>query len=310
MMQFGQLRAAALVAMTFLACAGTDRVAPSAASTTPRQPPAASAAVTAFSYRPERVRVGSLYHYVKSNRDGSNPGQIYAYLASPTRLDVVKLEPHAKVSVNVIAELNWQTFSATRLDMWYDHPDGLHHRVFGMVDEGAELVMTVDDPRGFDAKLLEIIGTQPHAIAVPFHPVHVYGFELLTLAFALPHLVDPTADFVFGLVGDNPRFGARSPELLAYLGETWMRFAGEEVRHGVACRKYRVTGPWLGDLHGSIWVAHDPQQLVEIEIPLANNGEWREFALELKSVQEVRADEWQSWKQRVIAQHLHRAPAD
>jgi hypothetical protein len=144
---------------------------------------------------------------------------------------------------------------------------------------------------------------------VPSHPAHVYGFELLSLGFTLPHLSDPSQPFSFTLLGDNPRFGPDSPALLANLGEAWMRPGAEETHAGFACRKYAIGGPAFGGQTGEVWVDTEHHHITDLEIPLANNGDWRDFKLALQSVRTLDGAAWQSWKREAIASYLaQRAP--
>ena len=47
-----------------------------------------SAQSSAFRYQPERAPVpGTVWHYTKSNIDGSAPWHLDLYVASPTRID-------------------------------------------------------------------------------------------------------------------------------------------------------------------------------------------------------------------------------
>lgn len=273
----------------------------SRAEAPPVMPPPSPAA---FHFRPERVEVGALYHYIKSNRDGSHAGRVYAYAESATRLDVLKHEPGAAVSVNIVADLNWHTFSAERLEMWYDHADGARHRVLSARDDGGGLVLTLDDPRGFSPQLLDIIGLQPRRVVIPGRPAHVYGFELLTLNFALRHLTDPLQPFAFALVGDNPSLSPESPALLAYLGDAWMRPLGAELRGSATTHKWQLSGPAFGSQEGYIWADSERQHIVDLELPIANNGEWRDFKLALQSVRTLSGAEWQRWKSEATAAYL------
>jgi hypothetical protein len=43
----------------------------------------APAQVESLEYRPDRVPVGHVFHYMKSQRDGSNPSRVSVYVAAP-----------------------------------------------------------------------------------------------------------------------------------------------------------------------------------------------------------------------------------
>ena len=77
-----------------------------------------------FKYQPEKIEVGTLYHYQKSNMDGSNPAAISIYTASKTHLEVLKVERNSEVLVYVTADMNWDLFCPDHMLSWHVLPDG------------------------------------------------------------------------------------------------------------------------------------------------------------------------------------------
>jgi hypothetical protein len=77
-----------------------------------------------FSYRPELIQAGTVYHYVKSNIDGSYPARIVIYISNHDHLEVLKFEAHGMDAAYITARMDWETFSADRLESWVLTPDG------------------------------------------------------------------------------------------------------------------------------------------------------------------------------------------
>ena len=59
-----------------------------------------------FRYQPEKIEVGTLYHYQKSNLDGSNAANISIYTASKNHVEVLKVEQNSDVLAYVTADFN------------------------------------------------------------------------------------------------------------------------------------------------------------------------------------------------------------
>src|SRR5262245_11908023 len=69
-----------------------------------------------FRYQPDKVKVGTVYHYTKSNLDGTKAITVSAYVAAKDRIEVFKTDPDGDDCAFVIANMNWEIFSAERLN--------------------------------------------------------------------------------------------------------------------------------------------------------------------------------------------------
>ena len=82
-------------------------------------PPAvARAQVDAFRFESTRVPVGTLFEYVKSNRDGTHPSPISLYVLGPDRIESLKWAPGDTTATLVSAVLDWDRFSVRRFESW------------------------------------------------------------------------------------------------------------------------------------------------------------------------------------------------
>lgn len=248
-------------------------------------PGGAESDASKFSFRAERVPVGTAFHYVKSNIDGTHAIRVIAYVADTARLEVVKLEPEQHAGARVVAHLDWTTFSADTITSEHLSPDAPPR-------PQAQAWITAD------GRFVAEVGGARDTIAIAQFPVHIYNFDFLSLAQTFPHLRDPEGGFTIGVV--NPVF-ADGPRLLSFDGVVSVRFAGEAPCHAAVCRRYEVSGPGLGGARGAISVHRDLGTVQSIEIPVPDNPAWRDFRLELEHVETMDRAAWARWVAAEVA---------
>jgi hypothetical protein len=237
-----------------------------------------------FRYQPNKISVGAVYHYVKTNIDGTPPAEnITIYVASKDRIEVFKSRTKGERAAFVIADMDWTTFSARRLESWQAFPGG-----------EKKLAATLD----YDAKekvanvLLAGADNQIEKTAIKHLPFHVYNFDLSSLNFAFRHLAKPKENFTIGIA--DPTFKASGP-LFEYRGEATVSYIGEETRDGVPCLKYKIDGAGLLNRGGFIWVDKKGEFFRDIEIQLPDNPEWKTFKFKLIRVEQMTRDQWEAF---------------
>ena len=72
-----------------------------------------------FAFDPTTIDVGTVYHYTKSNIDGSQAIDVTVYVASESDLEVLKIEADGSGGAYVTANMNWRTFSPSSLLSWF-----------------------------------------------------------------------------------------------------------------------------------------------------------------------------------------------
>lgn len=85
-----------------------------------------------------------------------------------------------------------------------------------------------------------------------------------------------------------------------------MHWVAEEACGAALCQRYRMGGPGLDGREGFVSVDSQRQHIVQLDLPLPNNREWRDFALRLESVRELVPEGWQDYKRAAIAQYFAR----
>lgn len=68
-----------------------------------------------FKYQPEKIKVGTVYHYTKSGIDGFKPMTVSIYVDSKDGLQVFKTHPGYDDAPFIICDMDWGNFSAKAL---------------------------------------------------------------------------------------------------------------------------------------------------------------------------------------------------
>jgi hypothetical protein len=234
-----------------------------------------------YKLRPERIAVGTVYHYVKTNVDGTQPEQISLYIVSRDRVESYKFHPKGTRAGLVTAEMDWKNFVARKLES---------RQVFASGERKLFATLTLDaDGRNITVSI-PTAKPEPETVKVESMPFHLYNFDLASLNVTLPHLTDPKKPFTVGIV--DPTF---KPEpLVAYKGELTVTYEKDEQRNGVETRRYRAEGSGIGG-KGTIWVNKKQGHIEDMEFDVANNPDWKTFKLKLTKTEKMTADQWQQF---------------
>lgn len=245
-----------------------------------------TSSISQFSFQPQKVRAGTVYHYIKSNIDGSYPARIYIRLMDEDQLDVWKFEAHNFDAAHVRAHMNWDTFSADQIESW---------------------VVTLEGNRRPQAKLVLSRAKNSFQIhwrdrvdmlAVGHTPVHVYNFDFISLNMSLRHWTKPEGQVTFGVV--QPNFDPDPESLLKYEGMVTLRYVGDEERQHQPCRRYEISGEGLRNYTGMIWVDRQAEHIADMEIPIADNPSWDDFKFRLVSVAMLDEQSWDAFLENEI----------
>lgn len=240
-------------------------------------------ALRAFRYQPEKAATGVVYHYLKTNIDGTNPEHISIRFASKDQIESFKFHPGGTRAALVIAKMDWAIFSAKSLESWqvYKDKDKVLAASLLYLPASREVAVT-----------LPFMNRATENVAIPFLPFHVYNFDFASLNFAFPHLIDPQKPFKIGV--SDPTFSDQGPAF-RYRGEVDVVYIGEEQRDGKLCRKYRVDGPGLENRGGVIWVNKRTGYFQDAEIQLADNPDWKTFKFKLQKIEKMNAGQWENF---------------
>jgi len=241
----------------------------------------AQAQTEKFRFASSKVPVGTVFHYEKSNIDGSHKSTISVYVADKDRLESLKWHAGSAQSTLVVAEMDWTRFSASKLQS------------FSLVASKEPALKATLNYRPEEDRVVAAAAGQQWKVAVLQWPWHSYDFDFASLNLTLPHLKDPESPFTIGIADvvyktDGAEF--------AYKGAVECRYLGEETRYGTRCRKYHIDGKGLEQRGGHLWVDKAQQHLVDFEIALPDEPGFTSGKLRLLRTEKMNAEQWQQFK--------------
>ncbi|MGF1455970.1 MAG: hypothetical protein ACFB6R_11430 [Alphaproteobacteria bacterium] len=249
-----------------------------------------------FEVRENRSWVGRIYHYVRSNRDGSDPERISVFRKSDTDLAVFKARERCAPAALVTATLDLERFSPSSI-------------TGGRLLPGARVepfAYLTSNPRLRTLAFQVDLPDRVLAFDVPFqgHPWHLYDFDLASLTVMTPYLLEPKTGFSFDLI-----LSLADPDLpqpIAFLGRAEFTFDGEEYRQGLPAYRFRANGAAFGREEGQLWLHALEGHIVDVELPRANHLGYRDFKLTLQSVDDGGPDTWRTY----LLAHHYGCPAE
>jgi hypothetical protein len=217
--------------------------------------------------------VGRLYHYTRSNHDGTLPERVVVFRKSATQVEVYKSVERCKTAAYVTAEIDPPTGDARRLVAGKVARDGTQSAFGEIRRAGTTLVLSAGDVRD-----------QVESIERPWH---LYDFDLATLT-VVPHT--RAAAFSFGLALTWPDVN----DPLRYLGRADATFLRVEQRRGVRALRFEVAGPAFGGRGGPIWFDAVGGHIIEARWGVPNHDEYTDFALVLERVEDGGDPAWRA----------------
>lgn len=223
---------------------------------------------------------GTVWRYVKSNRDGSRPARLDLRWVGGTRIEVVKVLPGAPY------------FTRSYVDL--DPVRGHMAHAFQHNWQAHTVESTMSTRVSADGKNLRVALSSGSTVDIPLRgaPLHFYGADFLGIAFLLPHLANPLAPFEVDFV-DPLRPGPPVSGQVFFFERARFEPAGEEEVHGKRCRKYRMAGPFFEGFEGALWVDSQNGRMERVESSLRTSPDWENgVRLELVSVEVVDDFAW------------------
>ena len=212
--------------------------------------------------------IGRTFHYERTNRDGTEPEQIYFHRAAPDRVVVYKMVERCTRSALVTATVDPATGEATRL---------VAARLMPRAQAEDYAVMVFDPATGrIDATIMAADPPIKLGLSVPIRPWHLYDYDLGSLAAGLQARPGSRADFSFGMAlvwpGDTPP--------LIWAGEAKARFVKAERHLDRDTLRFEVSGTAFGDKGGGpLWVDARDGHIVDVQWGRPNHDNYTEFRL-------------------------------
>jgi hypothetical protein len=225
---------------------------------------ATSSSTEDYAFDPKNVAdIGTVYHYEKSNQDGSKKAQVWMYLASPSRTESFKIYPltwlQGKTDL-VIADYDLSLFYAKSVEAYLVGRDG-----------GRELNASTTSSDGEIFKTTYKGSTS--SFTVGHTPAYNYNFDWCDLAFMYRHLKDKEKDFAVGVTVPD------SSLKMIYAGKAELAFNGYATHLSHHCRSYKVSGEAFHGETGTLLADSTTGALMLIDMPVRNNGNYSSFKL-------------------------------
>lgn len=219
--------------------------------------------------------VGRLYHYVRTNQDGSEPEHVWVYRKSPTEVEVVKVVERCKRAAYVTAVLDPARNQPTNLVGGQLKPDG--------TQEPFAFVTYTPARRELWARVpVAKIDTK---IRVEHEPWRMYDFDFADLTTISSDRVPNREDFAFGVVLAWPD---DTEHPIKYLGQTKAKFSSVEEHLGSNALHFTVSGA----LNGDLWLNAREGHLIEARFAEPNHSEYKDFRLVLRDLETGAARRW------------------
>lgn len=225
----------------------------------------------------------TVLHYVKTNIDGTKPEYVSQYIADANTMESFKFHPKGARAGLVIAEMDWQTFSAKSLKSWQVFANRERRLFATLLFDGAARKAEVSIPA---------LKKESEFVELKHFPLHIYNFDFGSLNFAFPHLLKPKKDFRIGVA--DPTF-KQDGAMVEYKGEVTVSFVAEEKRNNTETRKYKIDGAGLQNRGGFIWVNKKHGWIEDMEIDLPDNPDWTSFKFKLLKTEKMNRDEWEKF---------------
>ena len=253
----------------------------------------ALAALTSSPVAAAQDRIGRIYSYIRSDRDGAEAEVVRVFRRDPTHIEVSKMRGRCNNAAYVTATLDIEAGHATRLGGGRLRPDAGREEF---------AVMTYDaDTRRLAARIETPGGPIESGVAVLDTPWHLYDFDLASLTIAAQHRPDRRADWSFGMVLVWPD---DAPNFFRYLGRADLRFIREEEHEGRRALRFEAGGPAFAGRGGPIWFDAADGHIIEASWGIPNHSEHQDFRLRLTGVSDGGAEEWR----RLLSAHYENCP--
>lgn len=218
---------------------------------------------------------GRLYHYVRTNQDGSSPEHVWVYRKSASEVEVVKeVEPCTRAAY-VTAVLDLGRHQPASLVGGKLKPDGTQDAFAYLNYVPASRELSIRVPA---FKIDE-------QVRVEHEPWRIYDFDLADLTTLLSGRPPSRTDFAFGVALTWPD-DADQP--LKYPGKALAKYSAMGEHLGREALRFNVSGA----LNGDLWLDAREGHVVEARFAEPNHAEYKDFRLVLHNMKTNAADRW------------------
>lgn len=233
--------------------------------------PLAAALSGCAAHPPQPPASGSIYHYVRSNRDGSEPEHVVHFRPSRTAIAVYKWVEKCTSAAYVTADMDGAVREGVRFVAGKVARDGRQAPFGTLTLDGFALKAEIDPPGAPHVSATHQLKSRPYLL---------FDFDFADLnAFLQTHR--PRSDFAFAL----PVIWPSEAGVFRNLGQLHARRAAAEEHRGRRTIRFDLTVDGQPGSAGRLWVDAARWFIVEAELPLPNHQGYRDFRLRLERVE-------------------------
>jgi hypothetical protein len=235
---------------------------------------------------------GLIRHYVRSNRDGSEPEHIVHFRPEPTQVAVYKYMSKCTTAAFVTANMDPARWEAVRLDAGKVARDGSQAR-FG--------VLTLDPAtRLLSASVTLPEGVMRDSATLPSDmPWFLFDYDLGDLNAYLQEK-RPAGDFMFSFALVWPE----QKDFLTHMATIHVAHRGIEMHGGNQRRRFDLHFIAGKEGSGTLWTDPASGAIVEAEASLPNHPGMKDFRLKLRKTEKGGAPAWR----RLLRGHYANCP--
>ncbi|HEU4498273.1 MAG TPA: hypothetical protein VFR60_02945 [Sphingomicrobium sp.] len=214
-----------------------------------------------------------ILHYIRSNRDGSEPEHVVQFRTSRTGIAVYKWVEKCTTAAYVTAEMSDDVRQGRVFFAGKVAKDGRQTR-FGILTADPGLMILAADVVPPGGKRIR----ERHSLrAIPFL---IYDFDFADLnSFLQEHR--PKTDFAFAL----PVIWPSDEAIFRDLGMLRAHYAGPEQHLGRDVLRFDLTVDGPTPSTGTLWVDAADRFIVDAELGIPNHMEYKDFRLKLDKIE-------------------------
>ena len=223
--------------------------------------------------------IGTVYHYTKANSDGSSMAKEWIYIESNTHTESFKIYPLVKLQKAtdlVIADYDITDFYTKAINGYLVSSTG---------ERKLNITTTSSNGKSYNV----LYKKSSYDLSVGHFPSFNYNFDWCDFTFMYRHLIKKDADFSIGVMVPD------SSIKLIYAGKADFKYLGIIEHNNVMCMQYEVSGQAFNNKKGFMYTDVPTGALIEIDMPVRNNGNYKSFKFVLVDSQQMTKIEWDAF---------------
>jgi hypothetical protein len=223
-----------------------------------------------------------IYHYVRSNRDGSRAEHVVQFRPTRTSVFVYRWVEKCTTAAYITAAMSDDLRDARFFAAGMVARDGTQAQFGTLTFDPRILTLSVDGKRPGGSRV-----QGEHMLKA--RPYLLYDFDFADLNSFLQEQ-RPRSDFSYAL----PVIWRSDPNIIRDLGILHARYAGEEQHLGQKAVRYALSVDGPTPATGALWTDAHQGFIIEAELGLPNHMGYKDFRLKLEKIEEGGGAAWEA----------------